>query len=99
MKLTRSMMWGSVLGALGGVAATLISVFQFDTSTETGTSLGQVVAVGLLIGVPVTTVGGAFAGWVWDMIFNRKPSVASAEPTQSKTTEVGSSQSGRYRRR
>mgnify|MGYP001580597941 CR=1 FL=1 len=66
MRLSRPMLWGAVFGAFAGVAGTIISIFQFDTEASTR---GEIVAAGLLIGVPVAMAGGAGAGWVWGLFF------------------------------
>jgi hypothetical protein len=60
------MLWGALLGALVGVAGTVISLFQLDRDEIT---VGETVAAGLLIGVPVTTVAGILAGWLWGALF------------------------------
>ena len=59
------MLAGAGLGAIVGVAATVISLFRIDTSQ---TSVGEALLVGLLIGLPIAVVGGVLAGWVWDLI-------------------------------
>ncbi len=64
MRLSRNMMAGAGLGFVLGVAFTIISLFQFN---EEETSPGEVVAVGLLIGLPLAVVGGVFLGWLWDV--------------------------------
>lgn len=46
--------------------AAVISLFQFEGE---GTTAGEVLAVGLLVGVPVTTVAGAATGWLWGVVF------------------------------
>ncbi len=81
------MLWGSVLGALAGVAATIFSIFEYDSEKI---SLGQVVGVGLAFGVPVTTVGGAFAGWIWGKIFPEQGAAKIPPPTTSTRSGVGS---------
>ena len=96
MKLTRPMLWGSVLGALAGVAATIFSVFQYDSEQ---TSLGQLVGVGLAFGVPVTTVGGALAGWGWGKIFPTQGDVAVPTPTTPAQSRIGSRPNDRRRGR
>ena len=48
-----------------GVAATVISLFRIDPAQ---TGIGEALAVGLLIGLPVAVVGGVLAGWIWDLI-------------------------------
>ena len=59
------MLAGAGLGAIVGVAATIISLFRIDTSQ---TSAGEALLVGLLIGLPIAVVGGVLAGWVWDLM-------------------------------
>ena len=59
------MLAGAGLGAIVGVAATIISLFRIDTSQ---TSVGEALLVGLLIGLPIAVVGGVLAGWVWDLM-------------------------------
>ena len=65
MRLSKNMLAGAGLGAIVGVAATVISLFRIDTSQ---TSVGEALLVGLLIGLPIAVVGGVLAGWVWDLI-------------------------------
>ena len=64
------MLAGAGLGAIVGVAATVISLFRIDPA-QTGIgelTSGRALAVGLLIGLPVAVVGGVLAGWIWDLI-------------------------------
>ena len=68
MRLSKSMMAGAGLGAIVGVAGTVISLFRFDPAQ---TSMGEALAVGMLIGLPITVVGGVLAGWVWDVLMRR----------------------------
>jgi hypothetical protein len=68
MRLSQPMLWGAVFGAFAGVAGTIISIFQFDSTESTR---GEIVAAGLLIGVPVAMAGGAGAGWVWGLFFKK----------------------------
>ena len=65
MRLSKNMLAGAGLGAIVGVAATVISLFRIDPAQ---TGIGEALAVGLLIGLPVAVVGGVLAGWVWDLI-------------------------------
>ena len=65
MRLSKSMMAGAGLGAVVGVAGTVISLFRIDPSQ---TSVGDALVAGLMIGLPITVVGGVLAGWVWDLI-------------------------------
>lgn len=65
MTLSKSMMAGAGLGALVGLAGTVISLFRIDPAQ---TSVGEALMVGLLIGMPITVVGGVLAGWVWDKL-------------------------------
>lgn len=58
---------GAGIGFLFGIAFTIISAFQFD---ETRTSATETIAVGLLIGLPITVVMGTAAGWLWDIFIN-----------------------------
>ena len=87
MKLTRPMLWGSILGALAGVAATVLSIFQYDSEAI---SLGQVIGIGLAFGVPVTTVGGALAGWIWGKVLPERGATKAEAPATSARTAVGS---------
>ena len=68
MRLSKSMMAGAGLGAVVGVAGTVISLFRIDPAQ---TSVGEALMVGLMIGMPITVVGGVLAGWVWDKITQR----------------------------
>ncbi len=60
------MIWAAVVGASASVAGTIISIFQFDSAESTRR---EIVAAGLLIGVPVAMAGGAAAGWIWGLLF------------------------------
>lgn len=68
------MLWGAGLGVLAGLAGTVISMFQVKSGEATR---GELVAAGLLVGVPLATVAGAGAGWVWGLFFG----TGNAEPT------------------
>ena len=96
MRLSRSMLWGAALGALAGVAATLISLFQFDRKETTAT---EVLAVGLLVGVPVTTATGTLAGCVWSLFFGGKVSSAPEGETSNQRGQVGQRQPGPRRKK
>ncbi len=66
MRLTRPMLWGGVLGAIVGIAGTVISLFQYDSQATTAI---ETAAVGLLVGVPVTTIAGVLLGLLWGAVF------------------------------
>ncbi|MEX0762487.1 MAG: hypothetical protein WD208_01070 [Dehalococcoidia bacterium] len=66
MRLSRGMLAGGMLGAVLGVAFTVLSLFQYDSER---TTVGEVVAVGLLIGVPISMLAGVIGGWIWELIF------------------------------
>jgi uncharacterized oligopeptide transporter (OPT) family protein len=70
MRLSKSMSIGAGIGILFGLVFTVISAFQFD---ETQTSAGEVIAVGLLIGMPITVLMGTIAGWLWDVFIKTRP--------------------------
>ena len=55
---------GAGIGFVFGFGFTIISAFQFD---ETRTSASETIAVGLLIGLPITVMMGTVAGWLWDI--------------------------------
>lgn len=89
MRLSRPMLWGAVCGAFAGVAGTVISVFQFDREASTA---GEIVAAGLLIGVPVAMAGGAVVGWVWGLFFGSigggdQPPAASGQSAAGNSPE------------
>lgn len=66
MRLSRGMLAGGMLGAVLGIAFTVLSLFQYDSERTTA---GEVVAVGLLIGVPISMLAGVIGGWIWELIF------------------------------
>lgn len=70
MRLSNSMSIGAGIGIVFGLIFTAISAFQFD---ETKTSAGEVIAVGLLIGMPITVLMGTLAGWLWDVFIKVRP--------------------------
>ena len=70
MRLSKSMSIGAGIGIVFGLIFTAISAFQFD---ETKTSAGEVIAVGLLIGMPITVLMGTLAGWLWDVFIKVRP--------------------------
>ena len=61
MRLGKPALAGAGLGFLAGVAFTVLSVFRYEPNE---TTLGSVVAAGLLIGVPLAVVLGTVAGWM-----------------------------------
>jgi hypothetical protein len=69
MRLTRPMLTGAALGFLVGVAFTVLSLFQYDPEEV---SAGQLIVAGLVIGVPISVVGGVFVGWVWGRVFRQR---------------------------
>ena len=62
------MMIGTGIGFIFGIVTAVISAFQFD---ETRTSATEVLAVGLLVGLPISVVMGTAAGWLWDIFIKR----------------------------
>ena len=60
---------GAGIGFLFGVVMTLVSLLQFN---EEETNAGEVLAVGLLVGVPIAVVMGTFAGFLWDQLFKQR---------------------------
>lgn len=61
---------GAGIGFVFGIAFAIISAFQFD---ETRTTAIEMIAFGLLLGLPITVVMGTLAGWLWDIFFKRSP--------------------------
>lgn len=55
---------GAGIGFVFGIGFTIVSAFQFD---ETRTTATETIAVGLLIGLPITVMMGTVAGWLWDI--------------------------------
>ena len=69
VKLSRSMSVGAGIGFVAGIVFAISSLFLYDES-ETGP--GEVLATGLLIGLPITVVMGVIAGWLWDVFIRTK---------------------------
>ena len=61
MRFGKPALIGAGLGFLAGIAFTVVSLFRYDQSE---TTLGSVLAAGLLIGVPITVALGTVAGWM-----------------------------------
>ena len=68
MRLSQSMMIGAGVGFIFGIIFTIISTFQFD---ETRTNTGEVIMVGLLVGMPIAVMMGTAAGWLWDVFIKQ----------------------------
>ena len=62
MRLGKPALIGAGLGFMAGVAFTVVSIFRYDPDE---TTLGALVAAGLLIGLPIAVVLGTVAGWAW----------------------------------
>ena len=61
MRFGKPALIGAGLGFLAGIAFTAVSLFRYDQSA---TTLGSVLAAGLLIGVPIAVVIGTLTGWM-----------------------------------
>ena len=68
MRLGKPALIGAGLGFLAGIAFTVVSLFRYDHSE---TTLGSVLAAGLLIGVPFAVVLGTLAGWLVGKLMGR----------------------------
>ena len=68
MKLSRNALAGAGLGGVVAIAATIISLFRLE---NTGVGVGEAIAVGLLIGMPIAVAGGFLVGWLWDAVARR----------------------------
>lgn len=79
---------------LVAVGSILISVFQFEEETSE-VPLGNVIATGVFIGMPVATILGAAIGVVWDF-FDRRSSRGSGpgEGTGQRETQAPSMRKG-----
>lgn len=72
MRLSKSMSVGAGLGFIFSFVFTILAVLQFDQESNPETSVGELVAYSLLVGMPVLVVMGTFAGWLWDIFIKGK---------------------------
>ncbi len=63
---------GAGLGFIFSFIFTILAVIQFDQDSNPDTSVGELVAYSLLVGMPVLVVMGTFAGWLWDVFIKEK---------------------------
>lgn len=53
--------YGSVVGFIGGIVFTILSLFQYDSEM---TNLREVLMVGIFIGTPITVLFGYIIGLI-----------------------------------